>query len=305
MSCIGSLQPNHDISGIGVRVAFYAQASLSILLAQCGVDRDASFWTMAVTTFALFISAFVLYGKGELILYDAIIVSILLYMHANAAAWSHVSNDSSQPRTKPVADADYNAIQKDKDAEPPTSNGARHAQSLKELCYWVPGFVLAIIFGFFVWARVSKFGYNPVCNAQTVFVIFGAHTKATHTGRTAALAVNAVYTAFVVIGILLCTIPTPTAWRGEDGANTDPASASRTPTTIYNYKLPAMVVIPGIFAAIIEPTIIANRSLFDESATEQTWTMGQIFPLVMLAMPVTSLVKHLWTRPSSLVPHRR
>lgn len=100
-----------DITGVGVRVSFYVQAILtsmslssvslskflrcrSVIVAYLpDTDADTSYWSMTATAFALFISALVLYGKGQLPLYLGISVSILLYMHSHSAfsilSWSY------------------------------------------------------------------------------------------------------------------------------------------------------------------------------------------------------------------------
>jgi hypothetical protein len=76
MNC--NVVANPDISGIGVRLSFYIQTFVGILL----VDRDSNasdVWTFIATSFGLTISAIVQDAQKQLSLFQALQVSNLVW----------------------------------------------------------------------------------------------------------------------------------------------------------------------------------------------------------------------------------
>ncbi|EIM90726.1 uncharacterized protein STEHIDRAFT_152428 [Stereum hirsutum FP-91666 SS1] len=191
--CSPLLRDNPDITGIGVRVAFYVQAFLTLLLSYLPnvSDNNASYWSMTITAFALFVSALSLNHQDQLSLYLAISVSILLWLHAFA--------------TLLVMFGD--AVVKLKDLDGRTYKSKEQHdfyQSMRIMrLSGVPVIAIAIAFSLFVWRHASTFGADPACNPHTVLVILGSHLTATTTGRIAALTISYICLFFFVFFALL------------------------------------------------------------------------------------------------------
>ena len=263
---------------------------------------------MTITACALFISALVLYSKGELSLYQGILVSVLLYLHAYAAA---ASMHSSSPRASP--------------ALPVNGKTAREL----ERGWWtirvkaLPPVFVATTFALFLWVRAPMFGSQPECNDKTLFVILGLPLSATAGGRVFALVIVSAHSCPLLVGItffidlVLWDMRTPSsyhglrafrppnqAWRARADARIEARflrsledhwghranpGGPRHQFFLCNWYLKAqeytrhpraMMFHFGIalacFVVIMEFTIKENSVLILQTDVDNTWTLGQV-----------------------------
>ncbi|KAI0314836.1 hypothetical protein OF83DRAFT_1174400 [Amylostereum chailletii] len=299
MSCTGSLSANPDISGIGVRLSFYIQAFFTMVLAYIpGASSDASYWSMTITAFALFASALALYGQDDLYLHEAILISILLYLHAYAAVLCVMPLFSD-------SDLHHGVLY---------TNAQLIVHFGRAMLRMMPVLLAATVFGLFVWTHAASFGPEPTCNVQTTLVLLGAHLEATRAGRTAALVFVGVNTYFIGGCAILCAVLAFKAHTSPNELllpNSNPASQwTKAPAiggpdihariafspTFKRFSLPLQymlfVFLIAVFVINVELTIVANRPLLDDGAENNAWTLGQIFPVVMLGVPATSFVSY-------------
>ncbi|EIM82534.1 uncharacterized protein STEHIDRAFT_149552 [Stereum hirsutum FP-91666 SS1] len=181
------LKDNADITGIGVRVSFYVQAILTVAIAWLtDTNVDASYWIMSITAFALFLSAFVLYFKGELSLYLGISVSILLYLHAYASLVVLCSSAYSMIQKMPLLVTNI-------DLERRRLGAVRKA-------FWraLPVLIMAIVFGLFVWTKLPSLGSDAECNPDTTVVVIGAHFSSMRSGRIVSLIVSCLHLYLII-----------------------------------------------------------------------------------------------------------
>ncbi|KAF8216071.1 hypothetical protein K438DRAFT_624365 [Mycena galopus ATCC 62051] len=113
-NCVNYATTNPDIAGIGVRVSFYLQTFLLVIL----VDRSwqeapTALWTFIATSFGLTIATIVQHQSGgQLTLYQALQVSNLVWLanFGTFVALASYSRQKAASHKKPDArtDADYN-----------------------------------------------------------------------------------------------------------------------------------------------------------------------------------------------------
>jgi hypothetical protein len=204
---LAQLLSNPDISGTGVRLAFYIQAfltgsvlisnsnspccadnrcSLGVLAYTPKADVDASYWSMTITAFALFISATALHNMRQLSLYQGILVADLLYLHSYIAVISLLPHYRKSNLAYVI-----NA---------PTRQQRSH-DWWSGMLRTLPVLSIATVFGLFIWTHAPTFGSQPECNHQTTFVFLAFPFPALGSGRTAALAM--VWAHAYMISILL------------------------------------------------------------------------------------------------------
>jgi len=313
------LTDNPDISGLGVRLAFYIQAYLTIIITFLpDADVQASYWTMTITAFALFTSALALHSMDELSLYQGILVSVLLYLHAYAAAASMQSSTPSASPALPV-------------------NGKTARELERE--WWIirfkltPPVLIATAFGLFLWIRAPIFGSQPECNNKTLFVVLGLRLSATAGGRVFALIVVSAHCFPLLLGIIffidfvVWDARTSPSYHGRRAFLLNAGARARDEARfrqsvqahwyrranpdgprhrffLFNWYLKAqkytrhpraMMFHFGIalacFVVIMELTIKENSVLILQANIDNSWTLGQIFPIIMLAVPLTSIIQ--------------
>ncbi|KAJ7911372.1 hypothetical protein B0H13DRAFT_579309 [Mycena leptocephala] len=165
----GSCQPaNPDISGLGVRISFYLQTIALVLLAGRSLEEALnSVWTLLGTSFGLTISALVTAVQNELPLYQAIIVTDLVWL-ANWAIFMALATYNRHPRGSHIVQ--YAAI------------GQTYISMASILYLWARAGALELELG----------GQK----GQTVFVVLFISTSAIGVGRRIAL----VMTTLLLIG---------------------------------------------------------------------------------------------------------
>ncbi|KAJ7636883.1 hypothetical protein FB45DRAFT_907611 [Roridomyces roridus] len=160
-------ETNPDISGLGVRLSFYLQTIALVLLTGRSLEESLnSVWTLLGTSFGLTISALVTAVQNELPLYQAIVVTDLVWL-ANYAIF--------------MALATYN----------------RHPKGSHTVQYAAIGqtyISMAIIL--YLWSRAAELeklqqGAQHIDN--TIFVVLFISTPATGKGRTVAIIISSLF----------------------------------------------------------------------------------------------------------------
>jgi len=154
-----------DISGIGVRIAFYIQTIACVLLTGRSLSEAlSSVWTLLGTSFGLTVSAIVTAAHNDLPLYQGIVVTYLVWL-ANFALLMSLASYARHPHPS-------KAIQ-----------------------------LVAILQTYFstactlyLWARAPSYGSKShiAFADQTVFVVFFKNTSAVGDGRIVALTIVAI-----------------------------------------------------------------------------------------------------------------
>lgn len=138
---------------------------------------------MTITAFALFVSALALHDQGQLSLYHAILVSILLYLHGFVAlsiSLGGIALKGPYVRT-------------------PQERSQFHRSMSKARLAGIPVIFIAVVFSLFVWHHVHSLGpYAVTCNPHTVVIILGSRLVATQTGRTAGLAISYIFLFYLI-----------------------------------------------------------------------------------------------------------
>ncbi|KAJ7679563.1 hypothetical protein DFH06DRAFT_1166860 [Mycena polygramma] len=167
------LEANPDISGLGVRIAFYVQTLALVFLAGRSLEEALnSVWTLLGTSFGLTISGLVTAVRHQLPLYQAIILTDLVWL-ADYAIF--------------MALATYNRHRH-------YSYTAQYAAILQ--IYFSSVLVL------YVWACAPSLEPDEDAG-KTVFVVLFASTSATGAGRIVAL----VFTCLLIAGYSVVAIP--------------------------------------------------------------------------------------------------
>ncbi|QRW06117.1 hypothetical protein RhiLY_05116 [Ceratobasidium sp. AG-Ba] len=192
---------NPDISGIGVRIALYAQTILSLLASSYMPDNNLAFRDSArttyITSFALIASSIAQWKHGGLSLFDGIISTMLTSLMTVFVT------------------TNYRYIQ-----ELGASIQIASFLFTTFWCYW----------GIQVWSRSTSFGLEApdnglitdcTANVDTIFVVFGASISAANNGiRIFALLVFSAVGGFHSIQAGWCVIKNLWHYWQHGGANT-------------------------------------------------------------------------------------
>ncbi|KAJ7722439.1 hypothetical protein DFH07DRAFT_946702 [Mycena maculata] len=155
------VEANPDISGLGVRISFYLQTIALVLLAGRSLEEALnSVWTLLGTSFGLTVSALVTAASNQLPLYQAIIVTDLVWL-ANFAIFMALATYNRHPRGSHTVQ--YVAI------------GQTYVS-------------MAILL--YLWARAEALELEQPTRRGTIFVVLFFSTSATGAGRTVALAMT-------------------------------------------------------------------------------------------------------------------
>ncbi|KAJ7923830.1 hypothetical protein B0H13DRAFT_1979428 [Mycena leptocephala] len=208
----GSCQPaNPDISGLGVRISFYLQTIALVLLAGRSLEEALnSVWTLLGTSFGLTISALVTAVQNELPLYQAIIVTDLVWL-ANWAIFMALATYNRHPRGSHIVQ--YAAI------------GQTYISMASILYLWARAGALELELG----------GQK----GQTVFVVLFISTSAIGVGRKIAL----VMTTLLLIGYSVVAMLF--LWRHRRSAEPERAHRSRERRTS-NAHQDALALMPRV-----------------------------------------------------------
>ncbi|KAF7353313.1 F-box domain-containing protein [Mycena sanguinolenta] len=301
------LPPNPDISGLGVRISFYVQTIalgkedpplvlILVLLTARSLDEALnSVWTLLGTSLGLTISALVTAAGNQLTLYQAVVVTDLIWL-ANWAIF--------------MALATYN----------------RHPHGSHAVQYSAIGQTyISMACILYLWARAptldAGFSGTP---GETVFVVLFISTNATGAGRTIALVVTTLlligYTFVAALFLsrrLSSTLnlkpkhkhkhtSIPLQRRGSTGSLPQPAPSNALPgprpsTGAMRTRLPPSLaldphlIILGLFSLV--PYVITVGSTELQIRRNQLcpdnafWGFGQILAMTVTIVPVSVTVQ--------------
>ncbi|KAJ7856255.1 hypothetical protein B0H14DRAFT_2753302 [Mycena olivaceomarginata] len=258
------LEANPDISGLGVRLSFYIQTMALVLLAGRVLDKALeSIWSLLGTSVGLTVSAIITAGKKELPLYQAIIVTNLMWL-VNLAVFFALGAYGRHPRSLQHASVQYVAILQ---------------------TYTSMGFIL------YLWAKAASF--EPTSHAgRTIFIVLGIPTSATGDGRKIALVVvGTLLAGYVVVTLnflryhlrFLKTTLTSAFLRlfftYDSEEDHMPPHHSDSKTAGHQHHLPQLSI-----------DLHLNRLCSENSS----WGFGQILALTVTVVPVFTTFSAFW-----------
>ncbi|KAH8099353.1 hypothetical protein BXZ70DRAFT_294595 [Cristinia sonorae] len=197
-------QANPDISGIGVRLSFYLQNFLLVLLVdRSWEDAPNSLWTFTSTSFGLTISAIVQAQQGQLSFFQALQVTNLVWM-ANfgsflaLASYSRHRTIKGRKEATPEGNASVD-IESHRVSARPKSNNLVKLAAMSQMFF---SMALTLV----TWARPDIFSNDADDSTATCDVVyvafFGASFPARHSGRILGLTV----TGILLAGYLFITV---------------------------------------------------------------------------------------------------
>ncbi|TDL28337.1 hypothetical protein BD410DRAFT_216204 [Rickenella mellea] len=200
-------QSNPDISGVGIRISFYLQNFLLVLLVnRSWEDAPNALWTFITTSFGLTIAAIAQAVSGsssnpKLSLYEAIQVSNLVWL-ANFGSYLALASYSR-----------HKAFAFDKKRKKAKGIPRGHDNFVKFGAVVQTTFSMALTL--YMWATADTFGDNPECNHDVKYVLFGANVPALGSGRILALVCTSVISTlyFVVTGLEMYSSWRSGRWR--------------------------------------------------------------------------------------------
>ncbi|KLO07182.1 hypothetical protein SCHPADRAFT_945490 [Schizopora paradoxa] len=274
LGCPPSL--NVDVSGVEIRVSFYAQAFLLALLCIRSGSSDeisGSLSTLIGTNIIMVITSLILGFREdpEMTLQDGLIVLYLL-----SISWIAIC----------VAMTTFNRF---KD----------HNQKLSYLSifqsYLVFAFAIALL------AKWKNFGSTPECNSEVVVFIFRIF-NAIHVGRKAGWAVVitalVLYTGMMIVGYprtIRSAIAKVRSSGSMTGGNLEEGKRNRICEPDLEFS--GRIVLQIIFIVILLPLAIVNTELLvkrnrsaPESHSQEQWAFGQVIPVFLIAHPLVKVL---------------
>ncbi|KAJ7235862.1 hypothetical protein B0H12DRAFT_1140905 [Mycena haematopus] len=179
-NCINYATTNPDIAGIGVRVSFYLQTFLLVILVdRSWQDAPTALWTFIATSFGLTVATIVQHqSDSQLTLFQALQVSNLVWL-ANfgtfvaLASYSRQKEASHKETSSNVrVGADYNV---------------KFGATIQTL------FSMALTI--YMWAYAPTFGSTPACSHLVNYMVFAVKVPALGTGRIIGLTASSILTA--------------------------------------------------------------------------------------------------------------
>ncbi|KAJ7162967.1 hypothetical protein C8R46DRAFT_1102067 [Mycena filopes] len=264
------LEANPDISGVGVRVSFYVQTIALVLLAGRSLPEALnSVWTLLGTSLGLTVSALATAVRNELPLYQAIIVTDLVWL-ANWAIFMALATYNRHPRG---------------------SLAVQYA-AIGQTC-------ISMACILYLWARAPALEFEGHAG-QTVFIVLFISTSATGTGRLVALVVTTlmfVGYAIVATAFLYRHLP-HTLERQKDRASSPTQVATSTspaPRLPPSLAADPHLVILGLFIGLPYLITLGSTELQihrNVLCPENTfWGFGQILAMTVTIVPVVVTIQ--------------
>ncbi|KAJ7597483.1 hypothetical protein C8J56DRAFT_321192 [Mycena floridula] len=182
--CSGFATTNSDISGVGVRVSFYLQTFLLVLLVdRSWQDAPVALWTFIFTSLGLMLAAVV--DSKDLTFFQALQVSLLVWL-ANFGTFVALASYSR----KKAASHRRKKHRKKQDPDYGVKIGA-----MLQTC-------LSMILTIYMWVTAPTFGPISACSTLIYFPLFGARIKALGSGRIVSL----VFASFLTVAYCATTL---------------------------------------------------------------------------------------------------
>ncbi|KAJ6519972.1 hypothetical protein C8R45DRAFT_42560 [Mycena sanguinolenta] len=175
-NCTNYATTNPDIAGIGVRVSFYLQTFLLVILVdRSWQDAPTALWTFIATSFGLTIATIVQHqSDGQLTLFQALQVSNLVWLanFGTFVALASYSRQKASHKENIHVGADYNV---------------KFGAMIQTL------FSMALTI--YMWANAPTFGSIPACSHLVNYMVFAVKVPALGTGRIIGLTASSILTA--------------------------------------------------------------------------------------------------------------
>jgi hypothetical protein len=291
MSTQACIQPNPDIAGVGVRISIYVQSAVSLVQAiwyTCDGELDPNeqrtlqftLFSLAITAFALTLSAIIQAHTSGLSVYHALIVLNLSWMLMTSALIVSIF-------------AILHTIKSGINTLMPSLLRKR----TQTIVFPTLHLLVVGCFGIWVWAEIDVFGDQPQCTPKTFTTIFGHNVAATNkTIRPLFLAVYS-FTAIPVANVLgfsvlvaasSCALPKLISllWCGRKFNDKDEARLQ------YFSIVGILGFINTVFVVDTELMIHRSKPMVFEG--ESAWTFGQTFSMLIL-LPI--LGEYIAARP--------
>ncbi|KAJ7892997.1 hypothetical protein B0H13DRAFT_2339833 [Mycena leptocephala] len=292
LQCTG-IAPNLDIAGIGVRVAIYAQALLSILpptvFAWKGKFSSEEIKKMSrmlisiiLTACALLLSTGIQAATSGISLYHALIILQLSWINSmtfvtvNFVA-HRAENINTLRNALPLRGGQSNrnkASEKEKDVT---------EQLLLAICVASLHFIAVGVFGIYVWNKIQTFGNQPECNKDTFLVILSRTVYVTHGPiRRISLAIYGI-SVIPIFNIYLIGIPFIIVYLIGSITLPNVHSDANARLALY-FAISVMATAMSILVANTEQMIHRSSGLVQPG--EGNWTFGQTLALILLFFPI-------------------
>ncbi|KAJ6575270.1 hypothetical protein B0H19DRAFT_635096 [Mycena capillaripes] len=182
-SCDNYATTNPDIAGIGVRVSFYLQTFLLVILVdRSWQDAPTALWTFIATSFGLTIATIVQHQSGtQLTLFQGLQVSNLVWL-ANFGTFVALASYSRQ---KAASHKEPNA----------TRGGADYNVKFGAMLQTLLSMTLTI----YMWSNAETFGSMPECSHLVNYMVFAIKAPAVGAGKIVGLTASSILTAAYVL----------------------------------------------------------------------------------------------------------
>jgi len=180
-SCVDYAATNPDIAGIGVRVSFYLQTFLLVILVdRSWQDAPTALWTFIATSFGLTIATIVQQSDGQLTLFQGLQVSNLVWL-ANFGTFVALASYSRQKA----------ASHKETDIRVGPDYNVKFGALIQTL--------LSMALTVYMWVKADTFGSMPQCSHLVNFMVFAIKVPALGAGRIIGLTASSILTATYVL----------------------------------------------------------------------------------------------------------
>ncbi|KAF8078912.1 hypothetical protein FPV67DRAFT_1663581 [Lyophyllum atratum] len=177
--CTNYAASNPDISGVGVRVSFYLQTFLLVLLVdRSWQDAPIALWTFIATSAGLTIAAIV--QRDGLTLFQALQVSNLVWL-ANFGTFFALASYSRQKA----------ASRKD--------SNSRRAFDYRVKFGAMAQSLVSMALTLYMWASARTFGDLPQCSHLVRYIFFVIEVRATEVGRIVGLVITSILTTVYLL----------------------------------------------------------------------------------------------------------
>ena len=283
------IQPNPDISGIGVRASIYAQAFLSLVsLLIFVIDGKITFEeglaindilvTNELTASALLLSAIIQARTYGLSLYHANIVLILSWISFVPTYFTGILGDAVHP-TDPS------------DGRRKFRWGVGWKGFLARMFTWTH-YIAVAGFGLWIWSDVKSFGDQPQCTPQTFVVIFGHNILVTDPGLKIAALI--LYSFMGLSAILPLYVIFVQSLHCERRLLPPPRNLNFTSKKRQSTWIPFLIAMSGVEILFVSSTeVLIRRSKGLVYPGESQWTFGQSLAMFLVLAPIASTIGEL------------
>ncbi|KAJ7170029.1 hypothetical protein C8R46DRAFT_1217640 [Mycena filopes] len=185
-NCVNYATTNPDIAGIGVRVSFYLQTFLLVILVdRSWQDAPTALWTFIATSFGLTIATVVQSGAhsgAQLTLFQALQVSNLVWL-ANFGTFVALASYSRQKAAS------------HKDSEVNIRVGADYNVKFGAMLQTLLSMGLTL----YMWSTADTFGSIPECSHLVTYMVFFWKARALGAGKIVGLTASSILTAAYVL----------------------------------------------------------------------------------------------------------